>query len=39
MYDAMFEFGIITAPRDVQLPEAVYGMKELMNTDGRHNVS
>ncbi|OJD13378.1 hypothetical protein AJ78_06167 [Emergomyces pasteurianus Ep9510] len=39
MYDAMFEFGIITVPRDVHLPEVVYVMKELMNTDGRYNVS
>ncbi|PGG99767.1 hypothetical protein GX51_06139 [Blastomyces parvus] len=39
MCDAMLEFGIIMAPRDVELPETVYGMKELMNTDGRRNVS
>ncbi|OAS99731.1 zinc metalloproteinase [Blastomyces dermatitidis ER-3] len=37
MCDAMFEFGVISAPRDVELPETVYGMKELMNTDGRRN--
>ncbi|OJD26296.1 hypothetical protein ACJ73_02325 [Blastomyces percursus] len=37
MCDAMFEFGIISAPRDIELPETVYGMKELMNTDGRRN--
>jgi len=28
------EFGIITAPRDVELPARVYEMKELQNTDG-----
>ncbi|EGC43739.1 zinc metalloproteinase [Histoplasma capsulatum var. duboisii H88] len=35
MCDAIFEFGIIMAPRDVELPEALYGMKGLMNTDGK----
>ncbi|OAX84462.1 hypothetical protein ACJ72_01162 [Emergomyces africanus] len=39
MCDAIFEFGILTAPRGVHLPEAVYGMKEFMNTDGKYNVS
>lgn len=28
------EFGIVTAPRDVELPTAVYKMSELQNTDG-----
>lgn len=28
------EFGIITAPKDVVLPEHVYDMLELQNTDG-----
>ncbi|EEH20273.2 hypothetical protein PABG_02532 [Paracoccidioides brasiliensis Pb03] len=38
-FNAIFEFGILTAPRGVELPEVVYGMKELMNTDGGHAVS
>jgi hypothetical protein len=28
------EFGIITAPRDVDLPETIYDLEELQNTDG-----
>ncbi|TVY87814.1 putative zinc metalloproteinase [Lachnellula willkommii] len=28
------EFGIITAPKDVELPEIVYDLPELQNTDG-----
>lgn len=28
------EFGIITAPRNVELPEIVYDLEELQNTDG-----
>ncbi|OHF02941.1 hypothetical protein CORC01_01699 [Colletotrichum orchidophilum] len=33
-FDGLVEFGIITAPKDFELPEAVYGMTELQNTDG-----
>ncbi|KAL0265009.1 hypothetical protein SLS55_000965 [Diplodia seriata] len=33
-FDGIHEFGIITAPRDVDLPERVYEMDELKNTDG-----
>ena len=28
------EFGIITASKDVELPEIIYDMSELQNTDG-----
>lgn len=28
------EFGIITAPRNAELPESVYDLEELQNTDG-----
>jgi hypothetical protein len=28
------EFGIITTPKDVELPESVYDLPELQNTDG-----
>ncbi|CZR69422.1 related to jacalin-like lectin domain-containing protein [Phialocephala subalpina] len=28
------EFGIITAPKDVELPESIYDLPELQNTDG-----
>lgn len=37
--DAVAEFGIITAPKDLELPDAVYEMDELKNTDGGHDVS
>ncbi|KAF9881425.1 hypothetical protein CkaCkLH20_00571 [Colletotrichum karsti] len=33
-FDGLVEFGIITAPADVALPDKVYRMKELQNTDG-----
>ncbi|OBR12801.1 Zinc metalloproteinase [Colletotrichum higginsianum IMI 349063] len=33
-FDGLVEFGIITAPRDFVLPDVVYGMAELQNTDG-----
>ncbi|CAI4218935.1 unnamed protein product [Parascedosporium putredinis] len=32
--DGLVEFGIITAPKNTELPEAVYDMDELKNTDG-----
>lgn len=35
----MVEFGIITAPRDVELPMQAYEMYELNNTDGGLSVS
>lgn len=38
-FDAIAEFGIITAPRNVELPDAVYEMDELKNTDGGQDVS
>ena len=28
------QFGIITAPKDVELPDVIYDMEELKNTDG-----
>ncbi|TDZ48432.1 putative zinc metalloproteinase [Colletotrichum trifolii] len=33
-FDGVVEFGIITAPKDVELPDSVYDLKELENTDG-----
>ncbi|KAH7351342.1 zinc metallo proteinase [Rhexocercosporidium sp. MPI-PUGE-AT-0058] len=33
-FSAIMEFGIITAPRDVDLPTIIYDMPELRNTDG-----
>ncbi|KAK2028139.1 zinc metallo proteinase [Colletotrichum zoysiae] len=33
-FDGLVEFGIITAPKHVELPDRVYEMKELQNTDG-----
>ncbi|KAK1996003.1 hypothetical protein LX36DRAFT_724094 [Colletotrichum falcatum] len=33
-FDGLVEFGVITAPKGVELPDQVYGMKELQNTDG-----
>lgn len=33
-FDGLVEFGIITAPKDFELPGAVYGMTELHNTEG-----
>ncbi|KAH0441175.1 zinc metalloproteinase [Colletotrichum camelliae] len=33
-FDGLVEFGIITAPKGVELPDQVYKMKELQNTDG-----
>lgn len=32
--DGMVEFGIITAPTELELPAQVYDMPELQNTDG-----
>lgn len=32
--DAVVEFGIITAPRDAELPLEIYDMPQLQNTDG-----
>lgn len=37
-FDGLVEFGIITAPKDVKLPEKIYSMKELQNTDGGREV-
>lgn len=37
--DGMVEFGIITAPRDVELPVQVYDMPDVQNTDGGLTVS
>ncbi|PVH75849.1 hypothetical protein DL98DRAFT_574845 [Cadophora sp. DSE1049] len=33
-FNEIMEFGIITAPQDVDLPETIYDMSELRNTDG-----
>jgi hypothetical protein len=33
------EFGIITVQREVKLPDAVYEMEDLQNTDGQLAVS
>ncbi|UQC90097.1 metallopeptidase [Colletotrichum lupini] len=33
-FDGLVEFGIITAPKDFELPDVVYGMMELQNTEG-----
>ncbi|KAK1561719.1 zinc metallo proteinase [Colletotrichum navitas] len=38
-FDGLVEFGIITAPKGVDLPDQVYKMKELQNTDGGQSVS
>jgi len=32
------EFGIITAPKDVELPMSIYDLEELQNTDGGNGV-
>lgn len=37
--DGVVEFGIITAPSDVELPAKVYRMPQLQNTDGGLTVS
>lgn len=37
--DGMVEFGIITAPSELELPAQVYDMLELQNTDGGLTVS
>lgn len=33
-FDALVEFGILTAPKGVELPDAAYDMAELQNLDG-----
>lgn len=33
-FDGVDEFGIITAPKDVELPTSIYDLPELQNTDG-----
>jgi hypothetical protein len=33
-FDGIEEFGIITAPRDVELLAVIYDLPELQNTDG-----
>ncbi|RDW77615.1 hypothetical protein BP6252_05668 [Coleophoma cylindrospora] len=33
-FDGIQEFGILTAPRDVEIPLSVYSMRELQNKDG-----
>ena len=38
-FDGLVEFGIITAPCGAELPENVYDMDELKNTDGGFDVS
>jgi hypothetical protein len=37
-FDGLVEFGIITAPKGVKLPDVVYQMDELKNTDGGFSV-
>ncbi|KAH6685427.1 zinc metallo proteinase [Plectosphaerella plurivora] len=38
-FDCLVEFGIITAPRDLVLPDVVYDMEELQNTDGGQDLN
>lgn len=38
-FDGLAEFGIVTAPKDLELPDAVYSMKELQNTDGGEDIN
>lgn len=33
-FDGIEEFGIITAPKGVELPDSIYDLPELQNTDG-----
>lgn len=33
-FSAIREFGIITAPKNVELPVSIYDLPELQNTDG-----
>ncbi|KAE8449912.1 hypothetical protein EG329_007389 [Mollisiaceae sp. DMI_Dod_QoI] len=33
-FDGIEEFGIITAPKDAELPDSIYDLPELQNTDG-----
>ena len=33
-FNGIEEFGIITAPRDAELPMVIYDLPELQNTDG-----
>lgn len=33
-YGMCDQFGIVTAPRDVELPDSIYDLPELQNTDG-----
>lgn len=37
-FSGLAEFGIITAPKDFALPDVVYDMEELKNTDGGQDV-
>lgn len=37
-FSGVAEFGIITAPKDLALPDVVYDMEELKNTDGGQDV-
>jgi len=37
-FSGLAEFGIITAPKDLVLPDVVYDMDELKNTDGGMDV-
>lgn len=39
MFDGVVEFGILTAPKGVELPDSVYTMTELQNLDGTVGVS
>lgn len=38
-FDGLVEFGILTMPKDAELPEVAYSMPELQNTDGGIDVS
>jgi hypothetical protein len=35
-FSGILQFGIITAPKDVELPMQIYDLAELKNTDGGH---
>lgn len=39
MFDGLVEFGILTAPKGIELPDIVYKMTELQNLDGCVDVS
>jgi hypothetical protein len=38
MWNGVAEFGILTVPKNLELPGVVYDMLELQNTDGKVEV-